>query len=178
MITGRGPGAPGITPGVEFTRRRGGPGGAGYGAVDLSEIRRSEELIDRLAARGAAGPVPLDDPAAALLAALSADVDVPARQDQPVIRPVMAPAAAAVTGTMAAAPSPGLAAWLRAAVAGAVVAGLAGTTSLITASMLARLSRGAGGRGRVPGPRLGPAGPVPSLPLSRGGPERLAARRL
>ena len=45
-------------------------------------------------------------------------------------------------------PSRGLADWLRAAVAGAVVAGLAGTTSLITASMLARLSRGAGGRGR------------------------------
>ena len=53
MITGRGPGAPGITPGLEFTRRPGGPGGTGHGAVDLSEIRRSEELIDRLAAREA-----------------------------------------------------------------------------------------------------------------------------
>ncbi len=49
-------------------------------------------------------------------------------------------------------PSRGLASGPSALAAGAVVAGLAGTTSLITASMLARLSRGAGagGRGRVP----------------------------
>ena len=155
MITGRGPGAPGITPGLEFTRGRGGPGGSGHGAVDLSEIRRSEELINRLAARGAlagsagprgsTAPGSVDDPAAALLAALSADVDVPALQD----RPVMAPRRAVEGGAMAGEPSRGLAGWLRAAVAGAVVAGLAGTTGLITASMLARLSRGAGGRGRV-----------------------------
>jgi hypothetical protein len=51
------------------------------------------------------------------------------------------------------APSRSLAGWLRAAVAGVVVAGLAGATSLVTASMLARLTRGAGRRGR-PG-RLG-----------------------
>jgi len=158
VITGRGPGAPGITPGLEFTRRPGGPGGTGHGAVDLSEIRRSEELIDRLAARealagpgaerraGGSEPGSPGDPAAALLAALSADVDVPALQDQP----VMTPGWAAVGGARAVPPSRGLADWLRAAVAGAVVAGLAGTTSLITASMLARLSRGAGGRGRVP----------------------------
>ena len=62
----------------------------------------------------------------------------------------MMPGRAAVGGAMAVPPSRGLADWLRAAVAGAVVAGLAGTTSLITASMLARLSRGAGGRGRGP----------------------------
>ncbi len=160
MITGRGPGAPGITPGLEFTRRPGGPGGAGHGAVDLSEIRRSEELIDRLAAREArafgTGPGSPVDPAAALLAALSADVDVPARPDQP----VMMPGPAAVRGAMAVPPSRGLADWLRAAVAGAVVAGLAGTTSLITASMLARLCRGAGGRGR--GPARGWAPPARS----------------
>jgi hypothetical protein len=158
VITGRGPGAPGITPGLEFTRRPGGPGGTGHAAVDLSEIRRSEELIDRLAARealagpgaerraGGSGPGSPGDPAAALLAALSADVDVPALQDEP----VMTPGRAAAGGAMSIPPSRGLAEWLRAAVAGAVVAGLAGTTSLITASMLARLSRGAGGRGRVP----------------------------
>ncbi len=39
-----------------------------------------------------------------------------------------------------------VAAWVRAAVAGAVVAGLAGTTSLIAASVLARLYRLTGGR--------------------------------
>ena len=58
------------------------------------------------------------------------------------------------------APSRSLAGWLRAAVAGAVVAGLAGTTSLIAASMLARLTRGAGVPGQAAGPRLGgPPGP-------------------
>ncbi len=165
MITGRGPGAPGITPGLEFTRRRGGPGGTGHEAVDLSEIRRSEELINRLAARGAlpgsaglgaehraGGSGAAGDPAAALLAALAADVDVPALQDQAVIPPAVAPRRAAAWEAVAGQPSRGLAGWLRAAAAGAVVAGLAGTTSLITASMLARLSRGAGagGRGRVP----------------------------
>ena len=45
-------------------------------------------------------------------------------------------------------PSRGAAAWLRAAAAGGVVAALASVTSLIATSMLARLTRGAGRRGR------------------------------
>ena len=46
MITGRGPGAPGVTPGLDFTRRRAGDSTApGDGAVDLGEIRRSDEII-------------------------------------------------------------------------------------------------------------------------------------
>lgn len=113
MITGRGPGAPGMTP----------------VAADLSEIRQAEEAIDRLAAR-AAVPSGMDgDPALALLTALAADVDAPG------------------TGVrkQEGLPSRGLAGWLRAAVAGVVVAGLAGTTSLLAASMLARLT---GGRAR------------------------------
>ena len=43
---------------------------------------------------------------------------------------------------LAGAPSRSAAAWLRAAVAGGVVAGLASITSLIATSMLARLARG------------------------------------
>ena len=146
MITGRGPGAPGVTPGLEFTRRRGAAGGPGSVAVDLSEIRRSEEAINVLAARGASEPGMLHDPALALLSALSADVDSPSTL------PHRVPAGAGnrrlgeAWEAMAGAPSRGLAAWTRAAVAGAVVAGLAGTTSLVAASMLARLARSPDGR--------------------------------
>ena len=135
MITGRGPGAPGITPGLDFTRRRAGEAAPGTVAADLGEIRRAAEAIDLLAARAATPAGRLDDPALALLSALAADVDQPGtsvRQEWVVRR----------------APSRGLAGWLRAAAAGVVVAGLACTTSLVTASMLARLTRGAGRRGR------------------------------
>jgi hypothetical protein len=140
VITGRGPGAPGITPGLEFTRRRAGEAAPATVAADLGEIRAAEEAIGLLAQRATAPPGLLDDPALALLSALAADVDEPGtgvRQNWVVRR----------------APSRGLAGWLRAAVAGVVVAGLAGTTSLVTASMLARLTRGAGRRGRPRRPR-------------------------
>ncbi len=135
MITGRGPGAPGMTPGLDCTRRPAGAAAPGTVAADLGEIRRAEEAIDLLAARAATPAGLLDDPALALLSALAADVDQPGtsvRQEWVVRR----------------APTRSLAGWLRAAVAGLVVAGLAGTTSLVTASMLARLTRGAGRRGR------------------------------
>jgi hypothetical protein len=77
VIAGRGPGAPGVTPGPEFTGGRATAGGTGDQAVDLGEIRRSEEAINVLAARGAAGPDLTHDPALALLGALVADVDTP-----------------------------------------------------------------------------------------------------
>ena len=77
MIAGRGPGAPGVTPGPEFTGGRATAGAAGDQAADLGEIRRSEEAINVLAARGAAGPDLTHDPALALLGALVADVDTP-----------------------------------------------------------------------------------------------------
>jgi hypothetical protein len=118
-----------------------GPGPPGTVAADLGEIRAAEAAIDRLARRAAAPPGLLaGDPALALLTALAADVDEPGtgvRHNWVVRR----------------APSRGLAGWLRAAVAGVVVAGLAGTTSLIAASMLAKLTRGAGGRGHPVRPR-------------------------
>ena len=147
MITGRGPGAPGVTPGLHFTRRRAAAGGTGGRAVDLGEIRRSGEAINVLAARGAAGPELTHDPALALLSALIADVDTPGTR-HPDAQPGQAPAwpgraeRAVARSALSGAPSRGAAAWLRAAVAGGVVAGLASVTSLIATSMLARLARG------------------------------------
>jgi hypothetical protein len=77
VIAGRGPGAPGVTPGPEFTGGRATAGATGDQAVDLGEIRRTEEAINVLAARAAAGPDLTHDPALALLGALVADVDTP-----------------------------------------------------------------------------------------------------
>ena len=147
MITGRGPGAPGVTPGLAFTRSRAAAGGTGGPAADLGEIRRSEEAINVLAARGAAGPGPTHDRALVLLGALIADVDTPgagpagAQPGQAAAWPGRAGRAAAWPA-LSGAPTRGAAAWLRAAVAAAVVAGLASVTSLIATSMLARLARG------------------------------------
>lgn len=45
---------------------------------DLSAVNRSDELFDALSTRRLSGPADSDDPAAALLAALVADVDVDA----------------------------------------------------------------------------------------------------
>jgi hypothetical protein len=190
-----------VTPGPEFTGGRPTAGGTGDQAADLGEIRRSEEAINVLAARGAAGPDLTHDPALALLGALVADVDTPGtltgqcadvlgdlrHAHAPHIRPAQrrhaqgrhaqarhAPGwrAQAWPGRAAdqraeawhalATPSRGAAAWLRAAVAGGVVAALASVTSLIATSMLARLTRA---------PVQGPArAPIrgPSRPPARG----------
>jgi hypothetical protein len=145
-----------VTPGLDFTRRRATVGGTGGRAVDLGEIRRSGEAINVLAARGAAGPELTHDPALALLSALIADVDTPDTLTEPGVPPgdlqrVLAGAGwpgraagqrAEAWQALAGAPSRSAAAWLRAAVAGGVVAGLASITSLIATSMLARLARG------------------------------------
>ena len=179
MITGRGPGAPGVTPGLEFTRSRAAAGGTGGQAIDLGEIRRSEEAINVLAARGAAGAQLAHDPALALLGALVADVDTPSTQARPggeahggeahgreahgdegrsdgrhggLASPAWpgwaAAQRAAARHALAGPQTRGAAAWLRAAVAGGVVAGLASVTSLIATSMLARLARGPARGGR------------------------------
>jgi hypothetical protein len=150
--------------------------------VDLGEIRRTEEAINLLAARGAAGPDLTHDPGLALLGALVADVDTPgtlpgpgdhgladlqrararrARARSARARPARgrhAQARATWPGRAAdqraeawqalAMPPRGAAAWLRAGVAGGVVAGLASITSLIATSMLARLTRGSSRAGR------------------------------
>jgi hypothetical protein len=172
VITGRGPGAPGVPSGLEFTRRRATADGAGDQAVDLGEIRRTEEAINVLAARGAAGPDLTHDPGLALLGALVADVDTPGTLPGPGdhgladlqraraqrARGRHAQARATWPGHAAdqraeawqalAMPPRGAAAWLRAGVAGGVVAGLASITSLTATSMLARLTRGPARGGR------------------------------
>jgi hypothetical protein len=158
VITGRGPGAPGVTPGVKFTRGRVAAGDPGDGAVDLSEIRRSEEIVGVLAARAATPAAMLHDPAVALLSALTADIDardaaIGARDATPDARPTVlrspAHARRGAAGVTVRRSPGGIAAWVRAAAAGAVVAGVAGTTSVVTAGMLARLARGpaSGSRG-------------------------------
>ncbi len=159
MITGRGPGAPGVTPGLEFTRRRAAAGGTGDPAVDLGEIRRSEEAINVLAARGASGPELAHDPALALLGALAADVDTPAAgaehadmrpggPGQPAWPRRAAAGRATAWQALAGAQSRGAAVRLRTAVAGGVAAALASVTSLIATGMLARLARGPARGGR------------------------------
>ena len=165
MITGRGPGAPGVTLGLDLTRRRATTGGTGGRAVDLNEIRRSEEAINVLAARGAAGLKQARDPALTLLGALVADVDTPGTVTGPGVPGVddlqgarararagwperAAGQRAGAWRALAGPPSRGAAAWLRAAVAGGVVAGLASITSLLATSMLARLTRGPSRGGR------------------------------
>ena len=140
MITGRGPGAPGVTSGVKFTRGRVTAGDPGDGAVDLSEIRRSEDIIGMLGARGALSAQLLRDPAVALLSALASDVDA---------------------GGAVPAPAPAVSAWARAAAAGAVIAGVvAGTVSVVAAGMLARLARSPANGPR----RSAPARGVPLRP--------------
>jgi hypothetical protein len=135
VITGRGPGAPGMTSGVEFARGPVAAGNPGDGAVDLSEIRRSEEIIDVLAERVAMPARMQRDPAVTLLSALAADVDVrdadlgvpagtrpgPARPSPARRRP------SAAVGRPARAPAPRIGAWARVAAAGAVAAGSART---------------------------------------------------
>jgi hypothetical protein len=95
---------------------------------------------------GGSSPRADTDPAVSVLAALVADVDSspgPARRPaagRSMARPSRA-ARPAADGSAA-----GVVGWLRAAVTGALVAGLAGTTSLVAASVLARLYRVTGGR--------------------------------
>ena len=148
-----------MTPGLEFTRRRAAAGGTGDQAVDLGEIRRSEEAINMLAARAAAGPELTHDPALALLGALAADVETPAARAEHAgvwpggpARPAWPARAAAERATawqaLAGAQSRGAAVWLRTAVAGGVAAALATVTSLVATVMLARLARGPARGGR------------------------------
>jgi hypothetical protein len=144
VITGRRPGAPGVTSGVEFARGRVAAGNPGDGAVDLSEIRRSEEVIDVLAERVAIPARMLRDPAVTLLSALAADVD--AREAGLGVltgtRPGPARRRPAAAARPVRAPALSIGAWARVAAAGAVAAGAAGTTSFVAAGMLARLARG------------------------------------
>jgi len=104
-------------------------------------------MIGVLAARGAPGTQMLRDPVIVLLSALTADVDArdaasTARPAAPDVFPGSARQLRRAPGTgVPAAPPPRIGAWVRAAAAGAAVVGVAGTTSIMAAGMLARLAR-------------------------------------
>jgi hypothetical protein len=115
VITGRGPGAPGVVPSPAC---RSGPARAGTAgqAVDLGAIRRTDDVLDLLAGRRLCGRQ-VSDSVLALLAGLVADVDSP-----PAPAPVRGQASAAL------------------AVA-AVIAGMGAATWLAMTQMLLRLAR-------------------------------------
>lgn len=71
MITGRGPGAPSVTPDMVVTLHR----ADRSQTADLSAIRRTDALIDLLASRRLLRPRALGDPVLELLSSLTADVD-------------------------------------------------------------------------------------------------------
>ena len=107
MITGRGPGAPSVTPDMVFTLRPDARSEPGDPAFDLGAIRRSEAIINLLGARRLLRPRAIHDPAIVLLSVLASDVDshesgVPAT----LARFRAARVAAAVGRTTRPAPSP------------------------------------------------------------------------
>jgi hypothetical protein len=158
VITGRGPGAPGVTSDAEFTRGRVAAGNPGDGAIDLGEIRWSEEIINVLAARAATPAVMRRDPAVALLSALAADIDAVGdplagtRERLPGLRRSVSGVRRSVSGrprsvsSLRRSVSGGRPVrrpahrigWARPGAVGAV-AGVAGALSVVAAGMLARL---------------------------------------
>jgi hypothetical protein len=125
--------------------RRGARGRAGWQAADLGAIRRSEELIDSLAARRVPAGA-LGDLAVSLLSSLTADVDAPAC-------PAAGCPAARRAGPRHRAGRAGQGgAWPHAAAAAAVTAAIATLTAvaaagLVIVGMFARLNAA---RGRHP----------------------------
>jgi hypothetical protein len=125
-------------------------GGRACWQADLGAIRRSEELIDSLAARRVPAGA-LGDPAVSLLSSLTADVDAPAR-------PAAGCPAAMRAGPRHRAGRPGRGgatrAWPHVAAAAAMAAAIASLTAvaaagLVIVGMFARLNA-ARGRGRHP----------------------------
>jgi hypothetical protein len=137
VITGRGPGAPGVTSDAEFTRGRVTAGSPGDGAIDLGEIRWSEEIINMLAGRAATPAAVRRDPAVALLSALTADID--AAGDPFARTRVSRPGRrrSASRGRLVSRPAHRIG-WVRPGAVG-VAAGVAGALSVVAAGLLARL---------------------------------------
>jgi hypothetical protein len=115
-------------------------------------------MVGALAARRLPSTQMLRDPAAALLSALTADVD--ARDAIPDAQPdaldVLPGSARQFPGSarqfrgvpgmeVPATPAPRIGAWVRATAAGALVVGVACSTSVMAAGMVARLARGSAG---------------------------------
>ena len=150
MITGRGPGAPSVTPDMVCTLSR----ADRSQAVDLSAIRRTDALIDLLASRRLRRPRALGDPVITLLSSLSADVDGPpgATVREPGVREpegrgpsVPAGPREAVAGALGGryygAHRRSAAPWVRAVSAAMVFLAVAVTTAgLMAVSVLARLA--------------------------------------
>ena len=156
MITGRGPGAPSVTPDMVFTLRPDARSEPGDPAFDLGAIRRSEAIINLLGARRLLRPRAIHDPAIVLLSVLASDVDshesgVPATLARFRAARVAAAAGVAVAGVaVAGAAGPTEAqrgsagAWVHvAAVAAtiATVAGVAGSAGFALAGLLGRIAR-------------------------------------
>ncbi len=157
MITGRGPGAPSVTPDMVFTLQPNACGGPGKPAIDLSAIRRSEAILNLLGTRRLMRPRALHDPAIVLLSVLAADVDsvesaIPAALARSRAARAAAVAGIAVAGAAVAGAAVGppegrtgsAGAWAHvAAVAAtiATVAGVAGGTGNVVGGMLARIAR-------------------------------------
>jgi hypothetical protein len=126
-----------------------------------------------LGTRAAMSAQLLRDPAVALLSSLAADVDATsAAAGGGRVGDGRDAVPSALTGTRLGparrrligagrpvpAPVPAISGWARAVAAGAVIAGVAGTTSVVAAGMLARLARGP-----ARGPRR--SAPAPGVPL-------------
>jgi hypothetical protein len=131
-----------------------------------------------LGTRAAMSAQLLRDPAVALLSSLAADVDATSaaagggRVGDGRVGDGRDAVPSALTGTRLGparrrligagrpvpAPVPAISGWARAVAAGAVIAGVAGTTSVVAAGMLARLARGP-----ARGPRR--SAPAPGVPL-------------
>jgi hypothetical protein len=162
VITGRGPGAPSVTPDMVFTLQPNARSEPGKPAIDLSAIRRSEAILNLLGARRLLRPRALHDPAIVLLGVLAADVDsVESAIPAALAARSRAARAAAVAGIAVAGAAAGppegrtgsAGAWVHvAAVAAtiATVAGVAGGTGNVVAGMLARITRLPGAVRREP----------------------------
>lgn len=167
MITGRGPGAPSVTPNTVLTLRQSAPDQTD----DLTAIRQTDALIDLLGSRRLRRPHTSGDPALILLSSLAADVDCSAHTGSADAGTVPAGAAQAAVMETGARHGPGAAdslpateraaagEWVHATAAAAVMAtavALLAVAGLVVAGMLVRLTgmparmwfRRSGGPGR------------------------------
>lgn len=105
MITGRGPGAPSVTPNTVLTLRQSAPDQT----ADLTAIRQTDALIDLLGSRRLRRPHTSGDPALILLSSLAADVDCSAQTgsaDAAAVPAAAVPAAAVPAGAVHAGAGP------------------------------------------------------------------------
>lgn len=154
MITGRGPGAPSVTPNTVLTLRQSAPDQT----ADLTAIRQTDALIDLLGSRRLRRPHTSGDPALILLSSLAADVDCSAQTGSAAAVPAgpghagAAQAAVMETGarhgpgaadSLPAAERAAAAEWVHATAAAAVIGAavaLLAVAGLVVAGMVVRLT--------------------------------------